>query len=50
MIESDFDLTLCAYYLQKGITPEHILSLTKREKRFYLAAMVWWAEKNKIEV
>lgn len=43
------DLFLCAYYLQKGITPEHILSLSSREKRFYLAAASWYTEKAEIE-
>lgn len=43
------DLFLCAYYLQKGITPEHILSLTPREKRFYLAAASWYTDKAEIE-
>jgi hypothetical protein len=41
---------MCAYYLQKGIKPEEILKLTPKEKRFYFASMVWWSEKNKIEV
>lgn len=36
---SDPDLLLCAYYLDKGILPEHILNLTKREKLFYLASI-----------
>jgi len=45
----DEDLFLCAYYLQKGITPEHILSLTSREKRFYLAAASWYADRAEIE-
>lgn len=43
------DLLLCAYYLQKGITPDHLLNLTPREKQFYLAALSWWSDKQKVE-
>lgn len=39
------DMFLCAYFLNKGITPEHILALTRKEKLFYLAAIDWWSDK-----
>lgn len=33
-----------SYYLDKGIEPEKILNLTPREKDFYLASSLFWAE------
>lgn len=39
-------MLLCAYYLSKGITPEHILNLSQREKIFYLASISWWSDKE----
>ena len=46
-IEQDADLLLCAYYLQKGITPDKIMALTEREKSFWLASIMWWCDKQK---
>ena len=36
----DDELYTLAYYLQKGITPEYILSLPPLNRTFYTAAML----------
>ena len=35
------------YYLERGITPEHILSLSPLEREFYIASMCVTADEIK---
>lgn len=39
------ELMLCSYYLERGITPDYVLSLSFREKLFLLASIKWHNER-----
>lgn len=38
---------MLSYYLEKGITPEHILSLSPTSRMFYMASMLLNLEQKK---
>ena len=35
-----------SYYLERGVEPDKIINLTDREKTFYLASALFWAEQK----